>query len=227
MQGLVYHLPAGLQALFAAIIQQESLNIQLNAPVAKVTENGFVSLHNGTELQFDAVIVTIRPPGAAAVLPAGPATLYKNSITQACDVWIFNASFVRLTGLRDAQLVDDHPFAAFVTVNSTLGPPTGYPSYIVCLYEKSPYIAAGAIVEANISQNSTTGMAKDVLNEYGFKVNSVVASRRIGYPSTSIPVPDTDKFGQMYLLGEALSGFGLTTATQYVPSRMSAWFGHV
>lgn len=219
--GLFTYFPAGLQALFDAVIKDDSLKIHYNTSVTNVTEAGVVTLQNKTQVQFDAVIVTVRPSVAAAILPPKPAALYAESVTGACDVWLFNASILPSANLSN---ILSGTFTAFVTDNGTIGPPTGYPSLVLRLYDGSPFLSVGAYITPNVSQNSSTTVATEALKQFGFQVHSIAAYRRIAFPSSTIPVPDSDSFGHIYLLGEALAGVGLVAATQYVPIRMQAWF---
>lgn len=219
--GLFTYFPAGLRALFNAVIKDESLSIYYNTSVTSVTEAGKVTLQNHTTMQFDAVIVTVRPDAARAILPPEPASLYAEAISGACDVWLFNTSVSSSSNVSD---IVSGAFIGPVTANGTLAPPTGYPCLILRVYEDSPYIAVGAYIDPRVPQNASTASAADALQQFGFEVHSTAAYRRIAFPSSSIPVPDSDSFGQIYLLGEAFAGIGLAAATQYVPNRMQAWF---
>ena len=221
MSGLFTYFPAGLQALFDALIRHESLNIHFNTSVTHVTEAGMVTLQNKTTMQFDAVIVTVRPSAAATILPPKPAALYAKSVTGACDAWLFNASVLPSAKLSN---VLSGAFTAFVTDNGTIGLPTGYPSFVLRPYDGSPFLAVGAYITSNVSQDSSTTVAIEALQQFGFQVHSTLAYRRIAFPSSTIPVPKNDSFGKIHLLGEALAGIGLAVATQYVPIRMQAWF---
>ena len=219
--GLFTYFPAGLRALFDAVIKDESLKIQYNTSVTHVTEAGQVTLQNNTQKQFDAVIVTVRPDAAAAMLPPKPASLYADAVTGACDVWLFNTSVMPGNNLSD---VVSGSFIAPVTANGTLAPPTGYPCLVLRVFEDSPYLAVGSYIDPRVTQDASTAAASDALQQFDFEVYSTAAYRRIAFPSSGIPVPASDSFGNIYLLGEAFAGIGLAAATQYVPNRMQAWF---
>ena len=222
---LFYKFPGGLQSLFDAVVQQEQLNVQLSTPVTAVTEDGVVTLSNGRQQQFDQVFVTIRPPSAAQILPPGPASAYKGAVTQARDVWIFEASVMPDAPHRESLL---GPFISFVTVNGgQLGPATGHPSYILRLDGSSPYISAGAYVTPDVSEADSQETATQVMQQYGISVQSVVAHKRIAFPSKVAELPTEDAFGRIRLLGEAFSDVGLANALRYVPSRFAAWFDEV
>ena len=137
-----YHLPGGVQALFHAVMEQEQLNILLNTSVSDVTEDGNVTLAKGTSLQFDIVIVTIRPPAAAAIVPLQLQPLYANASTQLRDVWIFNATL--LSNATLPQILSGQ-FAAQVTTNGTLAPSNGY-RHTFCVYMKAVHIYRRAVM---------------------------------------------------------------------------------
>lgn len=219
--GLFTYFPAGLRALFDAIIRDESLTIHYNTSVTRVTEAGRVTLQNNTTRQFDAVIVTVRPEAARGMLPSEPASLYAEAITGACDVWLFNTSISPGNNFSD---IVSGPFIGPVTANGTLALPTGYPCLVLRMYEDSPFLAVGSYIDPRVPQNASTAAASQALQEFGFEVHSTAAHRRIAFPSSSVAVPDSDSFGQIFLLGEAFAGIGLAAATQYVPNRMQAWF---
>ena len=222
---LFYKFPAGLQALFDALVKQDQLDVQLSTAVTGVTEDGCVTLSDGTQLQYDEVVVAIRPPAAAQILPPGPASVYKGAVTQARDVWIFEANIMPNASHRETLL---GPFIAFVTVNGgKLGPADGYPSYILRLDGSSPYVSAGAYVTPDVSEADSMARTIQVMQRYGVQVQSTVAHKRIAFPSSVADLPDKDTFGRIHLLGEAIAGVGLVNALQYVPSRTAAWVGDV
>lgn len=76
---LFCYFPAGLQALFDAVVQKPQSDVQLSTAVTAVTNFGLTTLSNGTQLQFDDMIVTIRPPAAAKILPPAAAAVYMPS----------------------------------------------------------------------------------------------------------------------------------------------------
>ena len=77
----------------------------------------------------------------------------------------------------------------------------------------------------DVSQNASTAVAIEAVHSYGFTVNSVVGYRRIDYPSKSAVLSSKTNAGQVYLLGETVSGIGLALATEYVPYQIQEWFG--
>ena len=174
----LYHLPNGLQALFNAAVKQEGLNVQLSTPVSNVTEMGQVTLQNGTQLNFDAVVVTVRPPSVTALVPQQLRSVFANATTGWRDVWIFNATLLPSLDAMFRQTMLGM-FTLGVTVNGSLGPNTGYPTYVVRLYEDTPYVAVGGYVTPDVSQDSSTATATEAMQQFGLKAESVVAYRRI------------------------------------------------
>ena len=206
-------------------MKQEGLNVQFSTPVTKVTELGRVILQNGTQLNFDAVVVTVRPPSVTALVPQQLRSVFANSTTGLRDVWIFNTTLLPSLDATSRQTLSGM-FQLTVTVNGSLGPTTGYPTYVVRLYEDTPYIAVGGYVSPDVSQDSSTATATEAMQQFGLKAESVVAYRRIAYPSKVKAFPDQVIAGKVHLLGEALSGIGLALATEYVPNQIQAWFGN-
>ncbi len=195
----------------------------LETPVTAVSNSGLVTFYGGQQ-QFDAVIVTVRPEPAAAILSPPLAEIFVGRHTGLVDVFIFNASLQQPTSALGKQL--QLPFIGSSTVSGGKPtPPDGTPSYIVRVDGDSPFVCVGSYVTPQISSTASKAVAIRSLTQYGFNVSSTVAYERIQYPSFLPTLPAADSFENVYLLGEAIAGIGITTALEYVPARINAWFG--
>ena len=208
--------------LQAAIIAEDlDRHILFNTPVTSVTNEGAVTSTQGS-LHYDAVVVTVRPEAAFAMLQPPLQQVYEGGKTGLVEPWIFNASIA--AGSPSAANLSD-VFLAVVSQNSTLPPRDGTPTFIIKEDPTLPFYAVAAYVDNTITPAQSLARAKAVLLDFGLDVQSTTATQRISFPSQLAQPADIVNHDHVYLLGEALAGIGLDVALPYVAAQMDTWFG--
>ena len=219
------YLPNGVRGLFEAALNAEGLtdSILFNTPVLRVANDGLVTSEQGVQ-QYDAVIVTVRPEAAFAMLDPPLKQVYLGGVTGLVDTWIFNASIVAGSKLA-ANL--SQPFLTTVSQNGSVPQRDGTPMFIIRQDDALPFYAVASYVDSTITRAQSLARASAVLLDFGLDIASTTAYQLIPFPSQLAQPAEIDQYGRVHLLGEALAGIGLDVALPYVATQMDSWFGPV
>lgn len=217
------YLPTGVRGLLQAAITAEDVarHILFNTPVTRVKNEGMVTSTQGSQ-SYDAVIVTVRPEAAFAMLQPPLQQVYEGGRTGLVDTWIFNASIV--TGSPSTANLSD-VFLAVTSQNGTLPPRDGTPTFVIKEDPTLPFYAVAAYVNKFITPPQSLARAKSVLLDFGLDVASTTATQRIPFPSQLAQPAFIDNHDHVYLLGEVFAGVGLDVALPYIEAQMDTWFG--
>lgn len=213
-----YSLPQGVHALFNDIVREARLDVRLNTPVTRVSTDGVVTTSKGQQ-KFDRVLVTVNADSAVKILPENLVDIYRQAHSGYNDAWLFNATFPA------NPLLDTLPFVGQSTIDGqTPGRLDGYPTYIVRVNGASPYLSAGGYVAPNVTREESTAVMIDALSMYGFDVLETVDYARVQYPNYLSFVPDIDRLGSIYILGETVAGLGINTNIASAMTKVQGWF---
>lgn len=217
------YLPTGVRGLLQAAITAEDVarHILFNTPVTRVKNEGMVTSTQGSQ-SYDAVIVTVRPEAAFAMLQPPLQQVYEGGRTGLVDTWIFNASIV--TGSPSTANLSD-VFLAVTSQNGTLPPRDGTPTFVIKEDPTLPFYAVAAYVNKFITPPQSLARTQSVLLDFGLDVASTTATQRIPFPSQLAQPAFIDNHDHVYLLGEVFAGVGLDVALPYIEAQMDSWFG--
>jgi hypothetical protein len=245
--GTAYVVNEGYQAVFDAIVLQEGIEVCLGCEVTKIKKTnknsggkkktksagGQVDVYASStgKRSFDHIIITSRPHDSMGFLH-GHSTM-KELVSEAADEQTVTTFAFRA---ESTPSILGDPFVALIYPGSSTFPRDGTVTGIAKDHSDSNVCVAIAYAEPGASEEEGVIKVYSDLELYGMPVSAAIGFRNYVYPSVprASAVAD-DWFAKMkrlqgvdeiYFVGEALSGFGVPTALNFVSDFVDKYFAH-